>query len=77
MHPAPDAHMGVCVNERIRTCAKITIKFPDWHSHGSLMTACDTMCHSVTPFRCPDGAGFGYSRSYKDDGERIFSYRRE
>ena len=87
IHPLPKGMMQPCtpylthtwggVNERIRTCVKITIKFPDWHSHGSLMTACDTMCHPVTPFRCPDGAGFGYSRSYKDDGERIFSYGRE
>ena len=77
MHPVPDEHMDTCATGRIPAYAKITINFPDWHSHGSLMTACDTMCHPVTPFWCPDGADFGYSRRYKDDEERIFSDGRE
>ncbi|WP_302308912.1 hypothetical protein [Odoribacter laneus] len=56
IHPVPDEHMDTCATGRTRTCGKITIKFPDFHYHGGLLTVCDTVCHPVTPFRCPDGS---------------------
>lgn len=39
-------------------CGKITNFFPDWHSYGSLLTVCDTICHPVTPLKCPAGSVF-------------------
>lgn len=42
IHPVPDEHMDTCATGRTRTCGKITIKFPDFHYHGGLLT-------SVTP----------------------------
>lgn len=71
IHPVPDAHLDTCVSGHVRTCGKITIKFPDWHCHGDLLTVCDTMCHPVIPPKCPPGScDFGYSRSDKDGGGR-------
>ena len=54
------------------TCGKITINFLDWHYHGGLLTVCDTVCHPVTPPKCPGDSGFGYSKSDKDGGGSIF-----
>ena len=71
IHPVPDAHLDTCVNGYIRTCGKITIKYPDCHYHGGQLTVCDTVCHPVTPPKCPDSSGFGYSRSDKDGGGRV------
>lgn len=71
IHPVPDAHLDTCVSERVRTCGKITIKFPDCHYHGDLLAVCDTVCHPVTPPKCPDCSGFEYSRSHKDGGGRV------
>ena len=71
IHPVPDAHLDTCVSGYIRTCVKITIKFPDCHYHGSLLTVCDTVCHPVTPSKCPGSSGFRYSRSDKDGGRRV------
>lgn len=53
MHPVPDEHMDNCATGRVLTCGKITIKFPDWHYYGGLLTVCDTVCHPVTPLKCP------------------------
>lgn len=71
MHPVPDAHLDTCVSGHVRTCGKITIKFPDWHYHGGQLTVCDTVCHPVTPPKCLGSSGFGYSRSDKDGGRRV------
>lgn len=71
IHPVPNAHLDTCTSGRVRTCGKITIKFPDCHYHGGLLTVCDTVCHPVTPPKCPDSSGFGYSRSDKDGGGRV------
>lgn len=70
IHPVPDAHLDTYVSERIRTCGKITIKFPDCHYHGDLLAVCDTVCHPVTPPKCPDSWDFGYSKSDKGAGGR-------
>ena len=71
MHPVPDEHMDNCATGRVLTCGKITIKFPDWHYYGGLLTVCDTVCHPVTPLKCPGSCDFGYSRSDKDGGGRV------
>ncbi|WP_302287655.1 hypothetical protein, partial [Bacteroides clarus] len=71
IHPVPDAHLDTCVSERVQTCGKITIKIPDCHYHGDLLAVCDTVCHPVTPPKCPDSSGFEYSRSNKDGGGRV------
>lgn len=71
MHPVLDEHMDNCATGRVLTCGNITIKFPDWHSHGGLLTVCDAMCHPVTPPKCPGSCDFGYSRSDKDGGGRV------
>ena len=70
MHPVLDEHMDNCATGRVLTCGKITIKFPDCHYHGGLLTVCDTVCHPVTPPKCLDGSSFGYSRNDKDGGRR-------
>ena len=70
IHPVPDAHLDVCVSGRIRTCGKITIKYPDCYYHGGLLTVCNTVCHPVTPPKCPGSCDFGYLRSDKDNGRR-------
>ena len=70
IHPVLDEHMDNCATGRVLTCGKITIKFPDCHYHGGLLTVCDTVCHPVTPPKCLDGSSFGYSRNDKDGGRR-------
>ena len=71
IHPVPDAHLDTCVNGYVQTCGKITIKFPDCHYHGGLLAVCDTVCHPVTPPKCPGSCDSGYSRSNKYGGRRV------
>ena len=71
IHHVPDAHLDDWTAGHMLTCGKITIIFPDWHYHGGLLTVCDTVCHPVTPPKCPGDSGFGYSKSDKDGGGRI------
>lgn len=57
MYSVPDAHLDDWTAGHMLTCGKITINFPDWHYHGGPLTACDTICHPVTP-PLSDGEGY-------------------